>query len=151
MQLMIVKHLATHFHEYKALYGVRSRRSGSNIYVEILLEFDVVGEGEDCDFIVRVKLVDEVDRCILNSRQFEFCAAARIEQQGDIDRFIGCCEPGYLLLYAVFEHTEIILFQIGNSPPQFVGYDDWEGDHIDIRTDDGLLLVGGFFGFLFGR
>lgn len=40
MQLVIVKHLAAHFHEYKALHGVRSRRSGSTIFVEILLEFD---------------------------------------------------------------------------------------------------------------
>ena len=40
LQMVIVQHLAAFFHEYYALHGVRSRRSGSNIYIEIFLEFD---------------------------------------------------------------------------------------------------------------
>jgi cation diffusion facilitator family transporter len=40
LQMVIVQHLAAFFHEYAALHGVRSRRSGSNIYIEIFLEFD---------------------------------------------------------------------------------------------------------------
>lgn len=40
LQLVIVQHLATFFNDYYALHGVRSRRSGSNVYIEIFLEFD---------------------------------------------------------------------------------------------------------------
>lgn len=40
LQLVIVRELATHFDNYKALHGVRSRRSGSHVYVDLLLEFD---------------------------------------------------------------------------------------------------------------
>ena len=40
LQMVIVRHLAVFFHDYTALHGVRSRRSGSNVYIEIFLEFD---------------------------------------------------------------------------------------------------------------
>lgn len=40
LQLLIVKELTEFFDEYIALHGVRSRRSGSWVYVEIFLEFD---------------------------------------------------------------------------------------------------------------
>jgi cation diffusion facilitator family transporter len=40
LQMVIVRHLAAFFDEYTALHGVRSRRSGSNVYIEIFLEFD---------------------------------------------------------------------------------------------------------------
>lgn len=40
LQLVIVKDLHAFYDHYKALHGVHSRRSGSNIYVEIFLEFD---------------------------------------------------------------------------------------------------------------
>jgi ferrous-iron efflux pump FieF len=40
LQMVIVQHLAAFFNDYSALHGVRSRRSGSNIYIEIFLEFD---------------------------------------------------------------------------------------------------------------
>jgi len=40
LQMVIVSHLAAFFDEYSALHGVRSRRSGTNIYIEIFLEFD---------------------------------------------------------------------------------------------------------------
>jgi divalent metal cation (Fe/Co/Zn/Cd) transporter len=32
--------LARHFHDYEELHGIRSRRSGAQVYVEIFLEFD---------------------------------------------------------------------------------------------------------------
>ena len=38
-QIIILRELAHHFHEYDALHGIRSRRSGSHVFVEILLEF----------------------------------------------------------------------------------------------------------------
>lgn len=38
-QIVILRELATHFDDYEALRGVRSRRAGSQVYIEIFLEF----------------------------------------------------------------------------------------------------------------
>jgi divalent metal cation (Fe/Co/Zn/Cd) transporter len=35
-----LRELATRFEEYVAIHGVRSRRSGGDVYIQILLEFD---------------------------------------------------------------------------------------------------------------
>lgn len=40
LQMVILGELAAYFHDYVALHGVRSRRSGSNVYIEIFMEFD---------------------------------------------------------------------------------------------------------------
>lgn len=40
LQLVILRELAAYFDEYVAFHGIRSRRSGGNIYVEVFLEFD---------------------------------------------------------------------------------------------------------------
>jgi ferrous-iron efflux pump FieF len=40
LQLVILRELATYFEKYEALHGLRSRRAGSRVYIEILLEFD---------------------------------------------------------------------------------------------------------------
>ena len=40
LQLVIVRELAAFFDEYTELHSVRSRRSGSHVYIEIHLEFD---------------------------------------------------------------------------------------------------------------
>lgn len=40
LQLIILRELAGYFEEYEAIHGIRSRRSGANVYVEIFLEFD---------------------------------------------------------------------------------------------------------------
>jgi ferrous-iron efflux pump FieF len=40
LQIIILKELAQYFDEYEAIHGIRSRRSGANVYVEIFLEFD---------------------------------------------------------------------------------------------------------------
>ena len=37
-QMIILKELATFFHEYEELHGIRSRRSGSRVFIEIFLE-----------------------------------------------------------------------------------------------------------------
>lgn len=39
-QLIILRELTQHFDEYEFLHGIRSRRSGSEVFIEILLEFD---------------------------------------------------------------------------------------------------------------
>ncbi len=38
-QILILKELATHFHDYDELHGIRSRRAGSKVFIEIFLEF----------------------------------------------------------------------------------------------------------------
>jgi ferrous-iron efflux pump FieF len=38
-QLLILRELARHFNDYEYLHGIRSRRSGTEVYIEILLEF----------------------------------------------------------------------------------------------------------------
>jgi len=40
LQIVILKELSAFFHEYNGFYGVRSRRSGSKIYIDIFLGFD---------------------------------------------------------------------------------------------------------------
>lgn len=40
LQLVILGELAAYFHDYVALHGIRSRRSGSNVYIEIFMEFE---------------------------------------------------------------------------------------------------------------
>jgi cation diffusion facilitator family transporter len=47
LQLVIVRELAVFFNDYTALHNVRSRRSGSNMYIELHLEFD--GEKRMCE------------------------------------------------------------------------------------------------------
>jgi len=40
LQLAILRELAVHFYKYDNVHGIRSRRSGSNVYIELFLEFD---------------------------------------------------------------------------------------------------------------
>jgi ferrous-iron efflux pump FieF len=40
MQIAVLRELARHFDSYEAIHGVRSRRAGGNIYIELFLEFD---------------------------------------------------------------------------------------------------------------
>jgi ferrous-iron efflux pump FieF len=40
LQLIVLQSLANHFESYDAIHGVRSRRSGNNVYVELFLGFD---------------------------------------------------------------------------------------------------------------
>jgi ferrous-iron efflux pump FieF len=40
LQLVVLRSLAGHFEAYEAIHGIRSRRSGNNVFVELYLEFD---------------------------------------------------------------------------------------------------------------
>jgi ferrous-iron efflux pump FieF len=40
LQFIVLQELATYFDEYERFHGVRSRKSGGDVYVEIFLEFD---------------------------------------------------------------------------------------------------------------
>ena len=39
-QIVILRELAQRFHDYEALHGIRSRRAGGQVFVEVFLEFD---------------------------------------------------------------------------------------------------------------
>ncbi len=57
LQMVIVRHLAVFFNDYTALHGVRSRRSGSNVYIEIFLEFDGDKKMSDVQAVInRIKV-----------------------------------------------------------------------------------------------
>jgi len=56
LQLLILRELATSFDKYHEFHGVRSRRSGSRIYIEIFLGFDPEQRaGEVQDFAATLK------------------------------------------------------------------------------------------------
>jgi ferrous-iron efflux pump FieF len=54
LQIVVIRELADHFDRYKQLHGVRSRRSGTSIFIEVFLEFE--GEMQMC--VVQ----EEIDR-----------------------------------------------------------------------------------------
>ncbi|MEI7434249.1 MAG: cation transporter [Methanomicrobiales archaeon] len=39
LQLVVISELAEHFHNYEQIHGIKSRRSGGSIYIDIFLEF----------------------------------------------------------------------------------------------------------------
>lgn len=66
LQFLILQDLAEFFHEYAAFHGIKSRRSGNNIYIEIFLEFDRDRKmGEVQDVIDRMK--DSIEQKIERS------------------------------------------------------------------------------------
>ena len=47
VQIIVMRRLAEHFHGYEAFHGVRSRRAGNRLFIEVTLGFDpakTVGE-----------------------------------------------------------------------------------------------------------
>lgn len=62
-QIVILRTLATHFEKYDLLHGIRSRRSGSNVFVEIFLEFNPerkVGEVQQTIDAIRSEIEKEI-------------------------------------------------------------------------------------------
>lgn len=62
-QFFILRELARHFDKYDALHGIRSRRSGSHVFVEIFLEFDhtkTVGEVQETINSIRKSIESSV-------------------------------------------------------------------------------------------
>ncbi|OGV39689.1 MAG: hypothetical protein A2020_08665 [Lentisphaerae bacterium GWF2_45_14] len=66
-QIVILRTLAEHFEQYDLLHGIRSRRSGSNVFVEIFLEFNPerkIGEAQQTIDSIR----DNIEKEIIGSR-----------------------------------------------------------------------------------
>jgi len=62
-QIFILRQLAQHFAEYEGLHGIRSRRSGSRVYVEIFLEFapdKKVGDVMECTERLRQQIESQI-------------------------------------------------------------------------------------------
>jgi len=55
LQLVILHALASHFHAYEALHGIRSRRTGGNVYIEIFLEFE-----DECKMSEVQQIIDSI-------------------------------------------------------------------------------------------
>lgn len=66
LQLIVVRALAEFFEDYEAFHGVRSRRSGNFIYIELFLEFS--GEKKMSEVMnsinqIKLSLEEEIPRC----------------------------------------------------------------------------------------
>jgi cation diffusion facilitator family transporter len=69
LQLVVVRELAEHFHHYEQLHGVKSRRSGGNIYVDIFLEFSgdlPMGEVQDTMDRMKQSLETQIPKSFVN-------------------------------------------------------------------------------------
>lgn len=66
-QVYILRELARHFSEYEALHGIRSRRAGSKVFVEVFLEFDPERKvGEVQDIVNRLR--QDIENAVQGSR-----------------------------------------------------------------------------------
>ena len=69
LQIVILKELSTFFNEYEGFYGVRSRRSGSKIYIDIFLGFDrerKMGTVQDTSDRLRTSLEGKIPGSIVS-------------------------------------------------------------------------------------
>lgn len=66
MQLIILNRLAAYFDDYNEFHGIRSRRSGKNIFIEIFLEFDDQLKMAQVQGVINRMKVD-VEKSIKNS------------------------------------------------------------------------------------
>ena len=75
--MVITRELVTHFDEYDNLHGIRSRRSGSHVFIDIFLECDPerkVGEVETFFDTLRTSLESKIP----NSRVVVGLARSRV-------------------------------------------------------------------------
>lgn len=66
-QILILRELTRHFHEYENLHDIRSRRSGSHVFIEILLEFTADRKVGEVQEIVE-RMCRSLEQQISNSR-----------------------------------------------------------------------------------
>ena len=66
---MILKELSAFFDEYHGFYGVRSRRSGSKIYIDIFLGFDpglAMGTVQDTSDRLKISIEGKIPGSIVS-------------------------------------------------------------------------------------
>lgn len=65
-QIIILRALAKHFEDYKNMHGMRSRRSGNKVFVEIFLEFDEDKKISDVQTVInsiRAHIEENINNC----------------------------------------------------------------------------------------
>ncbi|SMC49640.1 cation diffusion facilitator family transporter [Sporomusa malonica] len=65
LQILIIKELATYFDQYSFLHGIRSRRAGGDIFIDILLEFEstlTVGKAQAIADNIKANLEAKIKR-----------------------------------------------------------------------------------------
>jgi len=67
LQMLITRELVSHFDQYDNLHGIRSRRSGSQVFIEIFLECDADGRVGDVQVFFD-RLRTSLEEQIPNSR-----------------------------------------------------------------------------------
>ncbi|WP_045213882.1 cation diffusion facilitator family transporter [Desulfonatronovibrio magnus] len=68
-QMIITRELAKFYHDYAQLHGVRSRRTGSSVFIEIFLEFDPdrkVGEIHEVIETMRKSLEEKIENSFVS-------------------------------------------------------------------------------------
>src|SRR5205085_9703217 len=81
-------------------------------------------EFDEQDFILRAQVIDEGERGSLDLLQLIGGRAARIKQQGNIERFFSGAEVFDGLPRAVFINTKIVFAQVGQVATAFLFNDD---------------------------
>jgi len=69
LQIVILRELSAFFDEYRAFYGVRSRRSGGTIYIDIFLGFDAartMGEVQSTSDRLKASLEEKIPGSIVS-------------------------------------------------------------------------------------
>lgn len=69
LQIVIIRELSAFFEEYHEFYGVRSRRSGSNIYIDIFIGFDAnrrMGDVQDVSDRLKRSLEKQIPGSIVS-------------------------------------------------------------------------------------
>ena len=69
LQLIVMKELAEHFHNYEQIHEIKSRQSGGNIYVDIFLEFgsdQLMGDVQDIMDLMKSSLEIQIPKSSVN-------------------------------------------------------------------------------------
>ncbi|GAA5262416.1 cation diffusion facilitator family transporter [Methanocalculus sp. MC3] len=69
LQLIVMKELAEHFHNYKQIHEIKSRQSGGSIYVDIFLEFgpdQLMGDVQDIMDLMKSSLEIQIPKSSVN-------------------------------------------------------------------------------------
>src|SRR6185369_12966375 len=79
---------------------------------EFTEDLDAVVEGDHHYFIVRTKLIDETDRCVLNVFESKLSGRACVEHQDYRERFVDRLKESDFLFDSVFPNAKLFFLKI---------------------------------------